>query len=361
METLAHYDCRGAAGDAGLRHGRAIAALLTSSFVAAYVEALRPALGFTDDGLRTQAAAWVAGLPTHIREEIDGMAIGGGAPVARVGEFLYADLAKRARAGGREDEAALIGPMCSAVVSDLGNCSAWVARNCDWLPPTLLRGTASVSHALPGRIPVLAVGIRGDIDIDTGMNAEGLWLHLHTLHATDKPVDERPEISWLFWAREALETCATLDEVEAFALGTRRDQGVIAVVVDGGRREAAIFECSRGDVVRRDADPAAVTCVTNHSLGRMRPTRPTPNPSGTISRLHAMRESVEEQPPREGPGDLMDLLAREGVEMRTPRHLRTIYSAVCDVGRGAVWFASGGADGSVAASGGRWERVVAEW
>ena len=57
----------------------------------------------------------------------------------------------------------------------------------------------------------IGVGIRGDIDIDTGMNAEGLWLHLHTLHARDPLPDDRPVISWLFWAREALETCSTIE------------------------------------------------------------------------------------------------------------------------------------------------------
>ena len=50
-----------------------------------------------------------------------------------------------------------------------------------------MRGCAAVVHETPHRIPVMAVGIRGDIDIDTGLNAEGQRLHLHTLHAKDDP------------------------------------------------------------------------------------------------------------------------------------------------------------------------------
>src|SRR5690606_34283906 len=150
---------------------------------------------------------WLGNLPAHFQEEIEGMARGAGIGVLGMAEFLYADIARptggadarlaspgeeparmeREGRAGREAEPA-DGPMCSGVwLAATGGAETWVGRNCDWLVPTLLRGTAAVVHAAPGRIPVMAVGIRGDIDVDTGINAERLWLHLHTLLAMDDP------------------------------------------------------------------------------------------------------------------------------------------------------------------------------
>jgi len=96
-------------------------------------------------------------------------------------------------------EADLAGPLCSAAAGrSPDGRGAWVARNCDWLRAILVRGTAAVVHRRPHAIPILAVGIRGDIDVDTGVNAERLWLHLHTLPALDAPTDDRRRFSWLF-------------------------------------------------------------------------------------------------------------------------------------------------------------------
>lgn len=74
-----------------------------------------------------------------------------------------------------------------------------------------------------------------------------------------------------------------------------------------------------------------------------------------------MRRAVHEGRVRQGPEDLMGLLGSEEVEMRQAKWLRTIYSAVVRLKDGALWFASGGEDGTPAASAGRWRRVRAEW
>ncbi|MEO1512134.1 MAG: hypothetical protein AAFU70_08680, partial [Planctomycetota bacterium] len=265
MTPLPFYRVPGPAGESGLAHGRALPELFETAFHEAYIAAMMATNRVERSDMTLQASRWLEGLPANFQEEIDGMAVGAGVPVTQAAEFLYADIARATRSAAVDasvvasspivdDELAAgapggpadgpgAGPMCSAVMArPSGGANPWVARNCDWLYATLMRGTAAVVHETPNRIPTLAVGIRGDIDIDTGINAERLWLHLHTLLAVDDPPRDRTIISWLFWAREALELCASLDDLERFIERTGRDRGVIAVAVDGKTGEGAVFE-----------------------------------------------------------------------------------------------------------------------
>jgi hypothetical protein len=366
----------GAPGDAGFAHGRAVYDIFEPGFVDAYLNRLGEAIGFDVSDLARQASVWMDRLPDHFQDEIVGMAHGAGVPVATVCEVLFADIATPtrtavdARATPATDAIVSGGPMCSALIARLDNNAGdgrpWLGRNCDWLTPTLMRGTAGVVHRAPNRIPAIGVGIRGDIDIDTGMNAEGLWLHLHTIHAADPVPDDRPVISWLFWAREALETCATIDEVGAFVGHTGRDKGVLAICLEGKTGDAAVFECGRGTSVRHDFDAASMNeavCLTNHSPAKHiddgTPWRGLP--SGTIGRQRALRKHARNGSIEEGPGDLVRALAADGVEMRTPRWLRTIYACVVEPRSRGLWFAAGTTDGSPAASGDGWSRVRWDW
>ncbi len=371
MSGLPIIHAPGPPGEAGFTHGRAVYDLFEAPSVRAYLDALGEAIGFERSDLERQASAWMDALPHHFQEEIVGLAHGAGVPIATACELLFADIARptpRGATGARSttDKVVADGPMCSALIAPLDRGRPWLGRNCDWLVPTLMRGTAGVVHRAPGRIPAIGVGIRGDIDIDTGMNAEGLWLHLHTLHAADPLPDDRPVISWLFWAREALETCSTIDEVGAFCARTGRDKGVLAICVEGPTGDTAVFECGRGTSVRHDIDPTAlggVACLTNHSPSKaIDEDAPWGGAvSGTIGRYRELRRTVRERVPRTGPDDIVRALATEGVEMRTPRWLRTIYACVVEPREPALWFASGASDGSPAASTGSWSRVTWDW
>ena len=359
----------GPARDAGHAHGRLTRELFEPAFCEQYVQSLCAINRVERRDMTSQAERWLSQLPLHHQEEIDGMAAGARVPLIRVTELLYADIARAtdtsdqpfdpARPSERPPEPVPNGPMCSAMITPPARTnSPWIARNCDWLKAILVRGTSAVHHALPNRIPVLAVGINGDIDIDTGMNAEGLWLHLHTLYAPGDPKGDRTRISWLFWAREALELCATLDELERFIESTERDRGVIAIAADGKTGETALFECSKSDHRRIDGN-GDILLATNHPqhkhpdaerVGRSRP-------GSTIARYGGLRDLVDRQPPERLPEDLIGVLGHESVEMRTPTHLRTIYSAVADPATRRIWFAAGTADGKPAASTGSWESV----
>ena len=347
----------GSHGDCGHAHGANIPDLVEPAFLRAYVHTLARAIGFDPSTLRAQGFDWLDGLPVHYATEIEAMACGAGVELGAMVELLYADIARPDRSHSPS------GPMCSAIMSLLGDGKRWIGRNCDWLTPILTRGVSAVVHEIPNRIPIMAVGIRGDIDLDTGLNAEGLWLHLHTLHATDTVHPGVPCISWLFWAREALETCASLDELERFIDTTARDRGVMVVASEGRSGQAAVFECSRSAYLRHDADARKPLCVTNHPLRQRSRSIETgsPNASGTISRRRTLEGHMEASPPVQGPDDIIASLGAPGVEMRTPRWLRTIYSAVADPSDQKVWFAAGTPDGQPAASSGRWSVITPPW
>ena len=391
--TLHHDHLPGPPADAGFAYGRRVPHLYEAAFHEEYVARLMAINRVERDDLARQVERWLEGLPANFQLEIDGIAAGARVPVLRAAEFLYADIARPTRAGEDAPEGVTAGraravspatdgpasadapaepphagPMCSGVITRLAGergPSTWAARNCDWLPATLTRGTAAVTHAVPGRIPVAAVGIRGDIDVDTGINAERLWLHLHTLLAMDDPPRDRTCISWLFWAREALERCATLDELERFIESTGRDRGVIAIAVDGKSGAGAIFECSKSAHRRHDFDPASPTPLfaTNHTQDKAidAAREAKSRPGSTVARFCVLRRTLAEHPPEHGPDDLIELLAEPGIEMRLPPVLRTIYAAVCDTARDELWFASGDPAGAPAASTGRWQRVRLPW
>lgn len=350
--------------ESGFAHGRTLRDLLEPAFRERYITEIGRVIAYEREDLRSQAARWLDELPEHFQLEIDAMAAGGGLAAIKVAEFLFADIAKSTEGAERNTP---IGPMCSALLSGCARGSLWIARNCDWLRPTLLRGVSAVVHEAPNRIPMMSMGIRGDIDADTGINAEGLWLHIHTMHARDRVVEGEPVHSWLFWGREALETCATIDELEAFARRMQRDQGLMAIVGHGPTNAGCVFECTRTTTRRHDIDPRDPRCVTNHPLSKPLPSyaghaaQGTQRSSGTISRLRAMRQHIEDTPPRRFPDDLKQLLASEGVEMRTPEWIRTIYAAVVNPQTQTVWFASGDHGGAPAASTGAWSRVRPPW
>lgn len=321
------------------------------------------------------AQRWAATLPTHYQLQIDAMARGAAVSADDVRQWLYADIAAPAPspdAPTPTQPAALIntqGPMCSGLALPIEH-HTWVARNCDWYPQTLSRGTCSVIHRVDHRIPCMAVGIMGDLDADTGINAERLWLHMHTLRAVDEPRAGVSCISWLFWMREALETCATLDEVERFIATTDRDRGVLLIAVDGKSNDAAVFECTRSTYRRLGMEPGPHgprLIITNHrreqspareASSQSERTRPA---GGTVSRWCRMRDILDHGHPEHGPDDLIEILGDPRVEMRDgglSAHLRTIYSAVAEPASERVWFAAGRVP---AASAGAWRLLTPRW
>jgi len=389
-----------------------------------YLTELARIARLSESQLRSQAEVWLSRLPSRDQLQIECMAGAMQATPLNFAEYLYADIAGNsanpASMCSPEDLARLgeaqphrqtahqahpevhpefhpearpeahndtqSGPMCSTVVTACPvipthaglDARPWIARNCDWLPVTLVRGTCAVFHHNPGpgRISFVALGIMGDLDCDTGMNRAGLWLHMHTMYAGDLPRPASagvPSISWLFWMRHALETCETIADVEAFIATHDRDRGVILIAVSGRTGEAAMFECTRCSYRRLDplsrddpvAGPAGALLVTNHCRDK-HPMMPESErraagisrPNSTVRRYNRLLEIMTQHPPEHGPDDLMDMLADDEIEMRTAETVRTIYSAVAQPGSGQIWFASGAVP---AASLGTWRNITLDW
>lgn len=359
--------------DAGYAYGKMCRELLHGPRLAWYLDEMMRLNKTTPAHLERCAERWCGVLPARYQAQIEAMAAGAVVRPATLKQWLYADIAAAEPAQGvtAESPAALIGeagPMCTGLVvwDDAGR--PWLGRNCDWYTATVSRGTCAVRHSTPGRIPCMCVGLMGDIDADTGINAAGLWLHMHTWMVRDEPRAGTSCISWLFWMREALETCTTLGEVEAFIAQTSRDRGVFLVAVEGRTGEAAIFECSRSSY--RRVEPQATASgprlvVTNHcrekceqiAIEEEREGPRVRRHGSTVTRHARVMEILDHASPEHHPDDVQEILADEWVEMRETcmsASLRTIYSAVCDAGRGDVWFASGAVP---AASAGLWRRV----
>ncbi|MEC9373603.1 MAG: C45 family peptidase [Planctomycetota bacterium] len=342
---------RGNPGDMGYEHGALLRPMVDAVFDR-YMAAM--AASTRVDAARTVelAQAWMAGLPAHVREEMAGMAAGMGRSVEEVAAFLYADIARG-------------GAACSGMVAP-GRGGMWVARNCDWRRGTLMRGVSVVVHEVPGRIPCMGMGINGDIDVDTGANAERLWMHVHTMHATDAPGGRRACFSWLFWVREALETCASLADVERLLDATDRDRGVILFVVDGKTNDAAVYECACTSWARIDPAADGTLTATNHCQ-RLHPTDverlARARATSTTGRLHRVRELMGRGALERGaPEGMIRVLADPRVEMGREAPLTTIYAAACCPASGELWFAGGPGEVDVpAASRATWRRVKWPW
>lgn len=346
-------DLAGSHAEAGSRYGAALKDLLSPAFSEPYIAALAEINRVNREALSAGAKAWALRLPVHYREQMAAMAEAAHAPAERVAEFLYADISS-------QRGAAAVGAMCSGVVTPDADRHPWIGRNCDWHVATLSRGTAAVVHAVPGRIPCMALGLMGDIDADTGVNAERLWLHVHTLLALDEPRAGVSCISWLFWLREALETCASLADLERLLAATDRDRGVIIVASDGKTGESAVYECERSSFRRIGPDARGVLIATNHCAHKHpHPDEPrSSRPGSTVARRRRLETIFREAPPESFPHDLIETLADSAVEMASPSGLTTIYSAVACPGRREIWFGSGAAP---AASRGTWRRVPWPW
>lgn len=368
MPTLTMHSVPGDPGTSGLAHGRLVEELLNDPFRTNYTARIADALGHSPELIESRAVNWLAQLPQHFAEEIHAIARGARVPSAQAAAFLYADISSRehgvetAQPNALRTPNAKTGPLCSSAITELQD-RRWIARNCDWLTATLTRGNSAVHHHIPGRVPVLALGIRGDIDVDTGINRAGLWLHLHTMYDASPPDPAVETISWLFWAREALETCESIDQLLTFSARTRPDRGVIAVTTEATTGRAGVLELSPGKNAWHEHE-ADHTVATNHPCSyriddqRARRARP----GSSVGRWCALDALLRDHPPEHAPDDLIDLLAHERVEMRQPKHLRTIYSAVACPTAGTIWFAAGAPDGTPAASrDGAWTPVELPW
>lgn len=321
----------------GVAHGRSLGADLATTIEVYLGELVRR--GVLDvDRLHHGALDWVYKLPDFYLEEIEGLAEGSGIPLEDVARFYYAELCHLA---------------CSSVVH-VADGRVWVARNNDAEPFDGLWGYV-VIRDVAGRIPTLAIGLKGDVFIVTGINRERLWLHHNYLEAYEPPADEPGALpSWGF-VRAALETCTSIDEVEQMLSTWTRLDGMNLTVVDGKTQDAAVLECSRS-TYRRRALSGSNLVATNHYVARDDIDQSGFFLGTSVARFNRLIECVAESP-RSAPDDLIAMLADRDVEQNREGRA-TVYSVVACPADGRMWWAY---DATPAASRGSWNALPWPW
>ncbi len=177
--------------------------------------------------MRHGAMGWLRRLPTHFQEELEGISEGAGIALGRLAEWGFVENCYNCACSG---------------LATMINGNVWIARNNDWCLPDLWG--YKVIRNVSGRIPIMTFGMEGDVFTATGFNADQLWLHYHSLNARDHPATPKTGMNCYVMIREALETCSTIEQVEAILRSVDRSDGMILFAVDGKDESFCLFECS---------------------------------------------------------------------------------------------------------------------
>jgi hypothetical protein len=315
--------------------GQAQGARLRDVLGARYAEYLRrfATTGFLDvDRVRRDAMAWHDALPTRYREETAAIADGAGLSLSTMAECQFASYAVT----GDPVRA------CTSIAASIEG-RTWIAHNNDWFDCGSRAWTTAVVREIPGRRATLIFGLDGDVCGVVGVNEDRLWIQLNGFPANDAPRARTPRMPAPFLMREALETCASLDELERVLRGCDRTEGMAFYAVDGKTEEFALFECTRAGVLRRDPTPGSVLVSCTRDLA-MR-TIPTRNGARAILGTNLRRRMdrlcelwVHSEP--KAMTDLAAMLADPEIE-DVGNDSGTLYSNIACPSRGLAWFAAG--------------------
>lgn len=323
----------------GRAAGRSLGPRLEQTIERYMAERPRFARSLDMDELRRGAIPWVRTLPQRFQEELEGLAEGAGLPLQRVAEWNYIEVC--------------IDDGCSGFVGRFDG-HVWVARNNDAFVPGI-EGDVTIRE-VTGRIPTITFGMPGDVFTATGVNRERLWLHHQYLPSPDAPRPGRPRMPGWALLSDMLETCASIDEVEAQLDEVDRGEGMVLFVVDGRREAFAILEGTSTRHTRRPTEGPWLA-ATNHACV-LEGVEPDDGSSARQARIEAMAGALYAHAPEASlPQDLIRIIADDRVERRGPR-LTTVYSTVACPGTGELWFTFGAYP---AASRGDWQPVPWPW
>jgi hypothetical protein len=306
----------------GISYGRSLKEIFPRQFTL-WIDKGMAAHGILDrERLTQEAHRFLDKLPRHFVEELEGFAKGAQVPVLHVAAWQCEYLARTG---------------CSTLVTQPDGIP-WVGHTVDydnfgahqWACVVIVDASDSV------RLPFMHFPIRGDLGVYQGVNAARLWLHTNYLPAIDVPC--RPSLPWLFWVREALETCTSLADIEAFLNTYDRDTGVALTAIDGKTNEATIFECSRSTFRRLPAQAQALS-VTNHAQSGGTEEAFLPPSVGSLRRLARLQELVTHHMPCQEE-DFVQILSDPKVEQRG-EWLGTVQAVIACPSSRKVWYAAG--------------------
>jgi hypothetical protein len=290
--------------------------------------------------LRRGALPFLRSLPQRYQEELEGMALGANVPLQRIAEWVFVE---KCLEGG-----------CSGFICQV-NGHTWTGRNNDLNMPEMW-GYLTVRE-VTGRIPTISFCMEGDVFTPTGINQEKLWLHYNYLPPVDQPSGDRSVLPGYIIIPEALETCTSLQELEALLQLVERDSGMMLFAIDGKSEECAIYECTCSTYSKRILNGKWIA-GTNHYCTRNRD-EPSPISEARYARIETLLNDLYSS--RETSSiqwnDLVAILADEGIEGREADY-GTVYSNVACPSQSKVWYTFGGYP---AASAGNWKEVHWPW
>jgi hypothetical protein len=314
--------------------GRAQGIHLRPVLAARYEEYLRrfTATGLLDiERVRRDALAWHDALPARYREETAAIAEGAGVSLETMAECQFASYAVT----GDPVRA------CTTIVTSIEG-RTWIAHNNDWFDCGSRAWAAAVVREIPGRRSTLIFGLEGDVCGVVGVNEDRLWIQLNGFPAHDAPRTGLPFMPSPFLAREALETCGSLDDLERLLRGCDRTDGMAFYAVDGKTEEFAVFECTRTVVVRRDSTAGSVlaSCTRDLELRVLRDGRRAIIGTNLHRRMDRLRRLWAHVELTAMPADLIAMLADSQIE-DVGEDSGTLYSNVACPSLGLGWFAAG--------------------
>ncbi len=350
---------RGAPFEIGEAMGRALGPRLEAN-IERYIRARVPrGIPPHAERWRSGALPWLRSLPARFREEFEGLAQGAGLPLQRLAERSYLEV--------------IIAGGCSGAIVSLDG-RAWVARNNDFIGPGLW-GYAAIRE-VAGRIPTITFGQEGSVFTSTGINRERLWLHYNYLPTLpgeerrrgdavkgDAGTEERGLPCYAFMV-EALETCRSLEDVQALLGRIPRTGAMLLFAVDGKRDDYALYECTCSDFCKREATEGWIVGANHYVAHPQAAQRAGPEPRGPLSsgrrhrRLEELVGGLAAQGGAASPAQaLTRILADDSIEARNGPTV-TVYANVACPSTGEIWHTFGGCP---AASRGNWQRMAWPW
>lgn len=333
---MKRYLFRGSSYEIGWKHGQAIRDVFPAQ-IQMYLDEGMFKYGTRDKNkVIASANSFINSLPEHFQEELYAFAEGAGVPLEQVALWHCEYLG-----------------MCSTLVS-FPNSIAWTGHNVDYATFNSYQWSCTMVMERKGRIPILNLALCGDLHSYQGVNKSQLWIHSNWLPADDQPAANKRTIPWLFFLREALETCETIAEVESLLSSCNRDTGVALTVIDGKTNNAVIFECSHSNynVLYPNNN---MLLITNRVSETMKDTSDQIN-STSWKRYKRMQELTASKYPV-NIDDFINILSDAEVEQRGI-YEGTFQSVIAAPALKEIWLAC---DAYPAASQGTYQKVPWPW
>jgi hypothetical protein len=329
---------KGTSREVGISIGKSIGDRFSDN-IDKMIETVDKSYGINFKKLEKESMIWLKNLLSEYQEELEGISIGAGCSIEKIAKWYYSSMS--------------IDGGCTSFITKIDN-QLWVGRNNDYLLPKFW-GYINIIE-VNGKIPVMLFGLEGDIFSGTGFNKERVWIHYNWLPVWNVPLKSKEVIAPFVFIRKALETCKSINDVEALLKDTTRDGGMNLFVIDGKNNEFAVFECTCKSYRKRETENSYIVGA-NHYCEIEVPNNLILDFEDSVNRQSRVEELLLQKRDELSVKDMIDILADSKVEQNDILS-GTVYSNVACPSENILWFAH---DDFPAASKGNWRKIEWSW